>query len=167
MNSARPIIVGVIILSVVMIIPAKAQSIADQVGQVTAKEITDHDRIFKIYVDRYVPGEESVTYLSTQKDSISLYIFFGNWCRESKKYIPGLMKTLQIVGSDLIEENYIGVDAQKKYPKSFLNKFDIKYIPTVVVLKGGSEIGRIEEEPQKSIEFDIAQIVKRHQGKSD
>lgn len=167
MNSARLMILSIIILFGLMMMPARAQSTADQIGPVTAQEIIEHDRIFRIYVDRYDPDEESIEYLSSQEDSLSLYIFFGNWCRESKKYIPGLMKTLKMVESDLIEATYIGVDDQKKYPESFLNKFDIEYIPTVVVLKDGFEIGRIEEKPQGSIEFDLIQIVKRHLGKSD
>ncbi|MCH2450638.1 MAG: thioredoxin family protein [Gracilimonas sp.] len=167
MNSARLMILSVIILFGVMIIPATAQSTANQVGPVTAEEITDHDRIFSIYVDRYDPDREAIEYLSSQEDSLVLYIFFGNWCRESKKYIPGLIKTLKMLDSDLIEVTYIGVDEQKKYPESFLNKFDIKYIPTVVVLKGGFEIGRIEEKPQRPIESDLVQILKRHKGQSN
>ena len=167
MNSARLMILSIIILFGVIIIPARAQPTANQIGLVTAEEIIDHDKIFSIYVDRYEPDEDVIKYLRSQEDSLVLYIFFGNWCRESKKYIPGLMKTLEIVDSDLIEAAYIGVDGQKKYPESFLNKFDIEYIPTVVVLKGGFEIGRIEEKPQESIELDLVQIVKRHQGKSD
>lgn len=167
MNSARLIFLSTIILYGGLSVPAIAQSQADQVGRVTAEEIIDHDRIFSIYVDRYDPDEKAIEYLNSQKDSLTLYIFFGNWCRESKKYIPGLIKTLQSLDSDLIEAIYVGVDDQKKYPESFLNKFDIKYIPTVVVLKGDVEIGRIEEKPQKPIESDLVQIVKRHQGKSD
>lgn len=168
MNSARLIFLSTFILfGVLMIDAATAQSISDQIGLVTAEEIIDHDRIFSIYMDRYDPEEEAIEYLSSQKDSLALYIFFGNWCRESKKYIPGLMKTLQMLESDLFEATYIGVDDKKKYPESFLNKFDIKYIPTVVVLKGGLEIGRIVERPHQPIESDLVQILKRHKGKTN
>lgn len=167
MNSARLIFLSTFIFCVVMSLPSTAQTSENLIGRISAEELLEHDRIFSIYVDRYDPDEEAIEYLSAQKDSLTLYIFFGNWCRESKKYIPGLMKTLQLVESDLFDTRYIGVDHQKKIPESFLNEFDIKYIPTVVVLKGDLEIGRIEEKPQKPIESNLVQILKRHKGKSD
>ncbi|HET8866170.1 MAG TPA: thioredoxin family protein [Gracilimonas sp.] len=162
MNSARAAIyTAIIILCEVIASPVvMAQSSEDLVGIVTAQQIIDHDRIFRIYVNRYEPENEVVDYLQTQKDSLTLNIFFGNWCRESKKYIPGLMKLLQVVDSDLIEVKYIAVDFEKKNPDLFLNEFDIKYIPTVVVLKGNVEIGRIEEKPHQLIETDLVQILK-------
>jgi len=164
MNSASSVFLFVIIAwGLTSTEVAIAQSAGHQVGLVSSEQIIEHDRIFRIYMDRYEPNEEAVTYLSTQKDSLTLYVFFGNWCRESKKYIPGLMKSLQAAGSELIEARYIGVDVQKKNPKKFLNKFDIKYIPTVVVLKGNIEIGRIVEKPEQPIETDLVQILKRHQ----
>lgn len=163
MNSARAAIyTAIIILFGVMASPViMAQSSDDLVGIVTAEQILDHDRIFSIYVNRYEPEKEAVDYLQTQKDSLTLNIFFGNWCRESKKYIPGLMKLLQVADSDLIEVKYIAVDLQKKNPDLFLNEFDIKYIPTVVVLKGNVEIGRIEEKPHQLIDTDLVQILKK------
>ncbi|MEX0723013.1 MAG: thioredoxin family protein [Gracilimonas sp.] len=140
-----------------------AQSAVDQVGLVSSEQIIEHDRIFRIYVDRYEPDEETITYLRTQEDSLTLYVFFGNWCRESKKYIPGLMKSLQATETNLIDVKYVGVDVQKKNPEKLLNKFDIEYIPTVVVLKGNVEIGRIVEKPEQPIEIDLVEILKRHQ----
>lgn len=167
MNSARHIIIGIIFFVGMMAEPIMGQSTKDQVGLVTVEEILEQDRIFSIYVDRYEPNMEAMNYLSAQEDSVMLAVFFGNWCRESKKYIPALIKTLKMLESPLIQATYIGVDNEKKYPDSFLKKFDIKYIPTVVVLKGDLEIGRIEEKPQQPIESDLVEILKRHQEKSD
>lgn len=169
MNSARLKILLTFCVCMVMGISASisAQPAGDLLGEVAAEEIIEHDRIFRIYMDRYEPEAEATEYLSSHADSLSLYIFFGNWCRESKKYIPGLMKTLQVADNHSIEATFIGVDDQKKYPREFLNMYDIKYIPTVVVMEGRFEIGRIEEEPQRTIESDLVQILKRHQGKSD
>lgn len=161
MNSARVhLFIFFILLGVCAPNVIQAQS-ADWLGPVSKEYILSTDRIYEIYIKRYEPDKEAVEYLSTFRDSVQLVIFIGSWCRESKKYIPGLMKTLELAESDFISTKYIGVDAKKKVPQKFLKEFDIKYIPTVVVLKGNKELGRIEEKPLELIETDLIQILKK------
>ena len=159
MNCARWFLFIVIVWSGMMMSrTAKAQQ-NDLIGLITKEEILANDRIYQIYIDRYEPDNEALQYLSAYKDSVQLMVFVGSWCRESKKYIPGLMKTLELSKAKNIDIQYIGVGRQKKFPESFLNKFDIKYIPTVLVLKGNKELGRIEEKPHQLIETDLVQIL--------
>ncbi|MEX0608866.1 MAG: thioredoxin family protein [Balneolaceae bacterium] len=132
---------------------------SELIGSVTLEEVVQNEKIFQIYIDRYQPNESAVKYLNSVQDSLKLIVFIGTWCRESKKYIPGLIKTIDAASSAQIRVDYIGVDAQKKSPESFLKTFEIKYIPTVVVLKGNKEIGRIEEAPQQLIENDLVTII--------
>ncbi|MDR9418517.1 thioredoxin family protein [Gracilimonas sp.] len=130
-------------------------------GIVSQAEILENNRIYSIYKDRYQPEESAINYLKTYDDSVDVMVFWGSWCKESKKHIPSLIKTLELAGNAKINTQYIGVDVSKEFPQEFLNKFDIKYIPTVVVLKGNAELGRIEEEPQLSIETDFVQILQK------
>ena len=132
---------------------------ANLTGPVTEKQILENDRIYEIYIDRYTPDSVAIDYLMNIKEPVKLMVFLGSWCRESKKYMPRLMKTLRETDSEKIDVEYIGADAQKKYPESFLNMHQIKYIPTVVVLKADKEIGRIVEEPQKPIELELMEIL--------
>ncbi|MGN8225318.1 thioredoxin family protein [Gracilimonas sp. BCB1] len=157
MNSARWF-VFVVMFCLIWPSALKAQQ-QDLTGPVTKEEILANDRIYDIYIDRYKPDSESTEYLSAHQDSVQLMVFVGSWCRESKKYIPGLMKTLELAKNANIGVQYIAVDRQKKFPEEFLNKFDIKYIPTVLVLKGTTEVGRIEEKPHRLIETDLVQIL--------
>lgn len=138
----------------------KAQS-SNLTGEISQQQILEHDRLFEIHMNRYEPDEEAVSYLQTFTDTVDLVVFMGGWCRESKKYLPGLLKTLEQVDSPYIKTKFIGVDEEKKIPQSFLKKFNIEYIPTVVVLKGNNETGRIEEKPQLLIESDLVRILKK------
>jgi hypothetical protein len=165
MNSARLFSFTVILL-LVLVGETYAQSDALR-GSVSKEEILENDHIYEIYIDRYKPDSSAVKYLSALEDSVELIVFIGSWCRESKKYIPGLMKTLQVVGTDLISTEYIGVDQAKKFPEIFLKKYEIKYIPTVVALKGNKELGRIEEKPRQLIETDLVQILKSGNEKNE
>lgn len=161
MNLARAVLflfalcIGMMSMEIVL-----AQS-ETMTGIISSEEILENDRIYNIYKNRYQPDEDAVGYLSSFNDSVKVKVFWGSWCKESKKYIPGLMKTLELAGNPKISIQYIGIDAQKEIPQEFLIKFDIKYIPTVVVLKGNVELGRIEEEPLQSIETDFVQILQK------
>lgn len=161
MNSARRLLITLCLFFFGMIYGKVNAQSGDLIGPVTPEEIITKERIFEIYMKRYQPDDGSVKYLSALEDTVTLYIFFGTWCRESKKYIPGLMKSLQLADSKFIETKYMGTDRQKKVPAELLKMFNIKYIPTVVVLKGDKEIGRIVEKPLQPIEADLVQILKR------
>lgn len=131
----------------------------DIVGATTVNEILKSDPVYQIYIDRYQPDRPAIKFLNAVQDSITIRVFIGTWCRESKKYIPGLIKTLKAADSPNIHISYIGVDAEKKLPETFLKTYDIKYIPTVIVLRGKKEIGRIEEAPRQLIETELVKIL--------
>ena len=159
MNSARCLSITVVLLFMVMAVGKVHAQSSEILGPVSKEEIIANDRIYDIYIKRYEPEEEALQYLATYQDSVKLLVFMGSWCRESKKYIPGLMKTVQLANNNVIALEYIGVDQQKKYPEELLKKFDIEYIPTIVVLKGNKEVGRIIEKPHQLIETDLVQIL--------
>ena len=159
MNSASRTLFILIVGCVAMTSSVVLAQSQELIGPVSREEILANDRIYGIYLDRYEPEKKAVEYLSAYRDSAKLMVFVGSWCRESKKYIPGLMKTLDVSGTKNIDVQYIAVDREKKFPESFLKMFNIKYIPTVLVLKGNKELGRIEEKPHQLIETDLVQIL--------
>lgn len=160
MNSARYFFLVTIIFVGVMVPEVVQAQEAELTGPVTEQQVLENDRIYEIYIKRYNPESVAVDYLMNINAPVKLMVFLGSWCRESKKYIPRLMKTLREANSEKIHVEYVAVDAQKKFPESFLNIHQIKYIPTVVVLKDDKEIGRIVEEPQKPIELELIEILK-------
>lgn len=165
MNSARVsfFILNVTVLALVSFEAVSQNKDGQLIGSVTSDQILESNRIFKVYVERYEPDPIAIEYMQALHDNYTILVFFGSWCRESTKYLPGLVKTIRLINNDQIGMKYIGVDEQKKFPAEFLKLFDIKYIPTVVVLKDGKELGRIVERPQLSIETELVQILKRQQ----
>ncbi|MTI87454.1 MAG: hypothetical protein FH748_05740 [Balneolaceae bacterium] len=133
------------------------------IGTVSQEELLSRERIYDIYAQRYKPEKEALDFLKSYTDTVKVKVFFGNWCRESKKYVPRLIKIFQLLRNDYFEIEYIGVGEQKKLPKEFLKKFHIKYIPTVLVLEGSDELGRIKEISQYRIETELVRILKKVQ----
>ena len=80
-------------------------------------------------------------------------VFFGTWCSDSWREIPAFLKVADNVGIDSIR--FYGLNRSKKSPQQFEEPFDITLVPTIILLRGGREVGRIEERPVGSIEDDM------------
>ncbi len=80
-------------------------------------------------------------------------VFFGSWCSDSWREIPAFLKVADGAGIDSIR--FYGLDRSKKSPEGFEKPFHITLVPTIILLREGKEVGRIEERPTGSIEDDM------------
>ncbi len=79
-------------------------------------------------------------------------IYLGCWCSDSKKLIPSfeaIKKEFQIPDKQL---RYFSLDIDKKSPGKTEEADGIEYIPTIIILKNGKEIGRIIEIADPNLE---------------
>lgn len=93
----------------------------------------------------YKPNADCVANLTTVKDTIQLIVFVGTWCEDSHIVFPQLLKMLDQVGFNAKRLTVIGVDRQKTTLGSLTQALNVTKAPTIMVMKGGKEIGRVEE----------------------
>ncbi|MEJ8816794.1 thioredoxin family protein [Lacibacter sp. H407] len=93
----------------------------------------------------YKPNADCVTNLTAVKDTIQLMVFVGTWCEDSQIVFPQLLKMLDQVGFDMKRLTVIGIDRKKTTLGSLTQALGVTKAPTIMVLKGGKEIGRVEE----------------------
>jgi thiol-disulfide isomerase/thioredoxin len=93
-----------------------------------------------------------------------LEIFLGTWCGDSRREVPRMLKLLAAAGYDSTKLQLIFVnntaDQYKKSPGHEEQGKNIVRVPTLIVYKGKSEIGRFIEYPKESIEKDLLKILK-------
>lgn len=82
----------------------------------------------------------------------------GAWCGDSKSEMPKVYKLFAALGVPPEKITLIGVDRQKKEPSGNAGKFSVQRVPTLVVMKGGGELGRIVEFPKESWEKDLLKL---------
>ncbi len=131
-------------------------------GKTTEQEIRSEHPIFDLYARRYSPDPPSVQYLSQLQDSVRVVVVLGTWCKDSKKHVPSLMKTLQLAANDRIQAEYIGVEYSKQDPTNAYQRYGLSVNPSVIIYVNGSEAGRIIENPSSSMEEDLVRILKGH-----
>ena len=95
-------------------------------------------------------------------NSHSITVFLGTWCSDSKKNFPRLIKILEESNYPKGKITIVGLNRKKQSPNGEEVKYNISYVPTIIVEKYGKEIGRITEEPETGfIEKDLLNIIKK------
>ena len=131
-------------------------------GPVTFEDLNKEPTFtwLKSGADEYKPDEQTVRYLRDRLKDYSIVVFLGTWCDDSHYLIPKFVKVLQLAGYPLSTITMYGVDREKTTKGGENKKYSITLVPTIILFKDGKEAGRITESAQKSIEGDLAAIVK-------
>jgi hypothetical protein len=109
----------------------------------------------------YNPKEDIIMALKEKMMGIKCTIVLGTWCGDSKEQVPRFLKILDLIGYPNDELTLIGVDRNKEAPEMKIkDQYLIEKVPTFIIYREDSEIGRIIETPKESLEKDLLEIVK-------
>jgi len=128
-------------------------------GLLSKSLITDHDSYtwFPKQYDAYHPDLNGFD--SANLKQISIKIFMGTWCHDSKREVPRLYKILDELYYDYENFEIIGLTKDKKGYFQDYATFGITNTPTIIFYRNDVEIGRIIEEPKGSLEDQMARII--------
>ena len=130
---------------------------------IISRDILANDSSFKWYTQNLKPypaGKEAVTTFGKHKDGVQLVIFLGTWCEDSHVIIPKLFPFLDAARFSTDHVTLIGVDRNKKTVSHLTDAFNVKNVPTVIVMKEGKELGRVVEYGRTGmVENELAEIV--------
>jgi len=116
-------------------------------------------RVFHHYYLKYLPKDDPVKAIHSFEQPLEIKVFFGDWCKDSKKHVPAFVKTMEIADNKMIQVTYINVSTDKRDPTDLLAGWDIRSVPTFVVLLDGMEVGRMIEAPKVSVDHDLSEMV--------
>ena len=92
----------------------------------------------------------------------TFHLFSGNWCSTCVTSLPEIMSTFKELNLDKSSIFFYDVNAFKTEPKEDIAKFNIKRIPTLVVLDSeNQEVGRITEFANNSWNKDIKELAEK------
>jgi thiol-disulfide isomerase/thioredoxin len=110
--------------------------------------------------DAYNPNAGTLTQLKKiNTGDISIEIFFGTWCGDSKRELPRFIKLLHELSFSAKKIKLIalggGDSLVKQSPQHEEAGKGIFRVPTFILYKNGTELGRINEFPVYSLEKDL------------
>lgn len=91
---------------------------------------------------------------------VSIKVFMGTWCEDSQREVPALLKILEAADYKMDYLEMVAVTHDKDTPDGLEADYEIEYVPTIIFYKDGSEINRIVEYPQQTLEQDMLTILK-------
>lgn len=142
-------------------------------GEVTREEIVENLHTWDIDYYEYLPDEELLPRIGEYIFDTDITIVFGTWCSDSQREVPRLWRILEDLGYPLSEIKMFAVGSSRftsdmgipenllSWSDSVKKRYGVERVATIIISKGGKELGRIIETPEESLEKDLLRIVKQ------
>ena len=107
----------------------------------------------------YKPALEMLNDVLPTFDSLHFLVVLGTWCSDSKREVPRFFKIIDSLHIPMERVQLYAVDRTKRHPEGIPQEYDIKNVPTIIVLRRDTEVGRIVESPKTTLEMDLLEIL--------
>ena len=136
--------------------PLSPEATADRypLGDISQAELLERHDVFKRNYDAY----EVTAGIDGLPADLKVKILFGTWCHDSEREVPRVLKLLAASGVKEESISLIALDISKEEPTGREKVLGVKNTPTFIFFIGGTELGRIVEQPSKSLLEDIKLI---------
>ena len=118
------------------------------------------------------PDLEAARALAAVEPGAEVTVLLGTWCGDSRREVSRLWRALDEIGATAqggpggglpFTLRYIAVDEEKRRPEADVAAAGLQYVPTLIVRRGGQEVGRIVERSPHGVEIDLLALL---QGKA-
>ncbi len=138
---------------------AQAPSRVILTGELTEQQLLDQLSSYRTGKAAYLPDSEAIAALQSLKSEIHIIVFLGTWCPDSEREVPRFLKIIEQAKGTPITYQLVGLDRSKRDAAGLAERFQIEFVPTLVVLHQNEEIGRIVESASVSLEQDLVEII--------
>ncbi|HEU4405639.1 MAG TPA: hypothetical protein VFS43_10145 [Polyangiaceae bacterium] len=133
---------------------------ADDLGPLEPSAIEARHESWRKAREEAAPDAEAARALRSVPPGAEVVVFLGVWCPDSRHDVPRLWKAFDQAGGPLpFSVTYVGVGRDKREPGGTAEAAGLRYVPTVVVRRGGREVGRIVESAPGGIERALADLL--------
>ena len=111
--------------------------------------------------DNYIPDPATIDNIFKFKANYNILIVLASWCSDSREQIPRFFRIIDMLSVPHDNIRMICIDKTKNAPgfEEELGKLNIERVPTFIIISSKTEIGRIIETPNESLEIDLMKIL--------
>jgi len=133
----------------------------DSVGVLHTEQLIRDNPEFQPQIRHSEREQAELSQVLKQHGPVHLVIYFGVWCHDSERELPGLLALLQALPPGLMSYELYGLDERKTDPANRARAHRITRTPTLVIEADNAEIGRIVEHPRQSWAGDLQELLKQ------
>ncbi len=109
--------------------------------------------------ESYKPDSSTIESLKKNIDGIDIILVMGSWCSDSQLHVSDFYKILDEINYPSGKVTLVAVNEDKKTEGNEIDSLYIEFVPAFIFYKDGSELGRMVESPEKSLEEDMLGIL--------
>jgi hypothetical protein len=129
--------------------------VEDKFGVISSEDLLSQYPEFAAEFQAYQASEQEISAIRKIRGK-SLLVLFGTWCHDSEREVPRLLKLLAQSQVQVGELKLVGLNYHKQDDEGLHRRFKVRYTPTIILLDGEKELGRIVEKPIVSLSEDLA-----------
>lgn len=132
-------------------------------GKITFDDIRD-ESIYKWFENGskgYEPDADAIEGLRRYSGNYRFVVFAGMWCEDTWNLLPKFHKVLKEAHIDMNAVVMYGVNRRKEALNIEHLFYNIKSVPTIIVMMQQREVGRIIESVNKSMEADLLSLIEK------
>ena len=114
---------------------------------------------FQARYDTVQTDPEVLDLIRTFNEGTDWLVFLGSWCSDSYREVPAFLKIADSSGIGGTRIRYYALDRDKKSPEGLEQRYGVTHVPTIIGIRDGSEIGRITEKSDPSVEDEMLRII--------
>jgi hypothetical protein len=148
-------------LCVIFFLSISLYGTLELLGPLSKEKILENFPGWKEKAASYVPNMEVIEKLQSIQYKIEIEIFLGTWCPDTKRNVSAYFRVMDMVDNPLFTTTYIGIPRDKVSREPYIEGKNIIKVPTFIVLINDEEKGRIIENPVKSVEEDLLDLINK------
>jgi thiol:disulfide interchange protein len=152
----------VLLLWVVLIFFASSAVVGLAAEKIEKDKILKDEEWKKVY-EEFTTDDALIEVLASKTgENLKIDVYLAFWCSDSKRNVPPFLKIIEKMNKrdNNPTVNYFTVKRKPtRETKYFVEDLKVERVPTFIFYRDGKEIGRIIENPQKSLIEDFLEIV--------
>lgn len=97
-------------------------------------------------------------------NNLKIDVYLGLWCPDSRNNVPKFLKIMDRLEAGVPVDYYTVQRKPNRSVKYYVEDMKVEQVPTFVFFRDGKEIGRIIENPKKSLLADFLEIISSPRG---
>ncbi|HOV86325.1 MAG TPA: thioredoxin family protein [Syntrophobacteraceae bacterium] len=129
------------------------------VGRISREELITDNLLFSLNAEEYVPAAKVLEKLRRITVQTDILLFLGTWSEDCLMEAPKLLRVYDKTNNPAFALAVYALDRSLRDEEGVAARYGIRELPTVVLVRGGKEVGRIEGAARRSMEADLLSIL--------